>query len=426
LGLVLTPGWEAALSASPSEETLDIAQTKLLSEQGSTRSTRYASTNKIVTIEGKTHVAWLDSISNTMVATCDHASGQWGRPVKVGSGTDNHGGPALTCDSRGHLHVIFGPHADVPFQHCRSARPNDASRWIKLDDFGHHPTYPSAVCDDRDTLHVIYRGGVERGHPFKLIYQQRTSDGAWSEPRALARASAEWKGYTHYHASIAIGADHALHVAYNLYYAGAAKQAGHMMSRDRGKTWHLADGSPLDPPVSAESDAFFARTDGAFKVNNVVCDSKGLPWISLADPRSKACPTIYHHDGSAWSSFCPAKRTSPELPQADLSCNGSLTIDSQDRIYVALTRGSPVVGGSQGDVLLLHSSDRGRSFRCLEVFPPDAKLPHTGLSLERPTGHNSIGTPWLLFSTGEKGPDCFGKGIFHRVHVVGFRTSPGE
>ena len=424
LGLLLAPGWETAVTGSQPDETMEIAEIKLLSEHGSTRATRYAGTNKIVTIDGRTHVAWLDSISNTMVATYDHTSGQWGQPVNVGSGTDNHGGPALTCDRRGYLHVIFGPHADVPFQHGRSARPNDASEWIMLDAFGHHPTYPSAVCDEQDTLHVIYRGGVPRGHPFKLIYQQRTSDGAWTEPRALAGAPADWKGYTHYHASIAIAADQTLHVAYNLYYRGAAKHAGHMMSRDRGKTWELADGSPLDLPVGVASDAFFARTDEAFKVTNVVCDSKGLPWISLADARSKAGPTIYHHDGNAWSSFCPAKRTSGDVPLAELSFQGSLAVDSQDRIYVALTRGTPVVGGITGDVILLYSADRGRSFRCLEVFAPDARLPHTGLSLERRSGHHPVETPWLLFSTGEKGPDCFGKGIFHSVHAVGFRVSP--
>lgn len=73
-------------------------------------------------------------------------------------------------------------------------------------------------------------------------------------------------------------------------------------------------------------------------------------------------------------------------------------------IVVALTLGPHVVGGTRGDVILLYSSDRGRSFRCLGVFPPDFRLPHTGLSLERPTGHHGVKTPWLLFSTGETIP----------------------
>lgn len=410
----------AAVTGAESGVAMEIAQTELLSERGSTRATRYAGTNKIVTVDGKTHVAWLDSISNTMIATYDHASGKWSQPVKVGSGTDNHGGPALTCDSQGYLHLIFGPHGDVPFQHCRSTKPNDASKWIKLDGFGHRPTYPSAVCDKDDTLHVIYRGGVSSG-ALKLIYQRRTPDGVWSEPQALARAAADWKGYTHYHASIVIAADQTLHVAFDLYFAGAAKHAGHMISRDGGKTWEAADGSPLDVPVSVGSSALFASTDEAFKVVNVVCDSTGHPWISLADARSKAGPTICRHDGKKWISFCPAESLVTSIPASELSFTGSLSIDSRDRIYIALTRGMRVVGGISGDVILLYSVDSGRSFRHLVVFPPDVRLPHTGLSLERPTGHNAVETPWLLFSTGEKGPDCFGRGIFHRVHAVQFR-----
>ena len=421
LAMLLCSGSHVPVFAGEQERVLEVVQTKLLSEHGSTRATRYAGTNKIVTVDGKTHVAWLDSISNTMIATYDHAWGRWGQAVTVGSGTDNHGGPALTRDSRGYLHIIFGPHGDVPFQHSRSAEPNDASKWIKLDGFGHHPTYPSAVCDDEDALHVIYRGGVGAGRPFKLLYQRRTKDGVWSEPRGLARPPADWKGYTHYHASITIDVNQTLHVAFDLYYNNAAKHAGHMMSPDRGKTWKLADGSPLNIPAGVGSDAIFATTDGQFKVMNVVCDSKGQPWISLADGRSEAGPTLYHHDGRKWSSFCPAKLTVPRISVSGTAVNGSLSIDSRDGIYVAVTLGTTVVGGIRGHIAMLYSADRGKSFQCLEVFPPDSQLPHTGLSMERPTGHSVIDTPWLLFSTGEKGPDCFGKGIFHTVRAVQFR-----
>lgn len=92
------------------------------------------------------------------------------------------------------------------------------------------------------------------------------------------------------------------------------------------------------------------------------------------------------------------------ITASELSFSGSLSIDLQDRVYIGLTRGVRVVGGISGDVILLYSVDRGRRFRHLAVFPPDSRLPHTGLSLERPTRHNVVETPWLLFSTGQKGP----------------------
>jgi len=426
VGVILAGGFaRAADDTSTENETIEVAHVRLLSEHGSTRAARYATANKIVTLGGKTHVAWLDSVSNTMVATYDHASGEWGPAVHVGSGTDNHGGPALTCDGQGHLHLIFGPHGDAPFQHCRSARPNDATEWVELEGFGHHATYPSAVYDGEDTLHVIYRGGPTRRHPYKLLYQRKPKDGPWSDPRPLVEAPPAWKGYTHYHASIAISPQGTLHVAYDVYFDGAAKRAGHVTSRDRGRTWTLADGTPLDLPVGTESDAFFARTDAAFKVLNCVCDSHDRPWIALGDARTGAGPTVYHHDGQSWQSFCPGKRTSPEIAVGELGYECSITVDRRDGIYVATTLGTTTTGGVHGRVVLLYSNDDGRRFRCVRVFPADPQLPHTGLSLERSAGQHLVDAPWLLFSTGEKGPDCFGRGIYHRVHAVQFRTVLG-
>jgi len=421
LALGAVPGAIAADDSS--QASLLVKQTRLLSEKGSTRATRYAGTNKIVTQGGKTHVAWLDSISDTMVAGYDHALGKWTSAVKVGRGTDNHGGPALSCDSRGYLHIVFGPHGRQPFQHYRSARPNDSASWVRLDGFGHHPTYPSVACDDEDTLHIIYRGD-KQGPPLKLIYQRKPRGGSWSEPRALARAPAQWKGYTAYHASIAVAAGNTLHVAYDIYYNGSAKHAGHMMSRDRGKTWKLADGSLLDLPVTPDSNAFFARTDQALKVLNIACDSKGLPWIGLADGVLKAGPVIYHHDGKKWDSLCPGKLTSPAIAFEKLGSGGTLSIDSQDQLYLSATLGTPVRGGTQGRVVILYSTDHGKQFRLLSVCPPDERLPHTGISMERPGGHHAVGVPWMLFSTGEKGPDCFGKGILHKVRVVELDFGP--
>jgi len=378
---------------------LEVAAVKLLSEHGSTRSTRYAVTNKIVTLDGKTHVAWLDSISQTMVATYEHGADAWADAVKVGDGADNHGGPALTCDSRGFLHVIFGPHTG-PFQHARSASPNDASEWVRLPDFGDQATYPSVVCDDADTLHIVYRGGDD---PRKLLYQRRPKEGAWTRPTALARPGIP-SGYTHYHAALTIARDQSLHISYDLYFNGAAKCAGHMMSRDRGHTWTLADGTVLDPPVTPASQVFFKRTDDALKTVGIVCDSASRPWITVT------ASEIWRHDGSAWHCISLDTTLLRGIDAGKLSGLGPPAIDGADRLYIPALL--------DGRVIVLHSADQGRSFAALDVFPPDVTLPHTGLTVERPTGHHPVAVPWLLFATGEKGPDCFGEGIYQQVRAV--------
>jgi hypothetical protein len=103
-----------------------------------------------------------------------------------------------------------------------------------------------------------------------------------------------------------------------------------------------------------------------------------------------------------------------------------LSIDSEDRLFLIAIQGRSVVGGVQGDVVLFVSEDQGQRFDRLHVFSADRQLPHTGVSLERFTGHHSIDAPWGLFSTGEKGPDCFGHGIHHRVYAVHFRRMAGS
>ncbi len=395
---------------------LAVQSTRLLSERGSTRATAYSGTNKIVTRDGRTHVAWLDSISDTMVATYHRSTDSWSGPVKVGNGTDNHGGPALTCDSEGRLHIFFGPHGEAPFLHYRSAKPNDASQWDKLAGVGANATYPSAVCDDEDTLHMIYRRCEQsREPPFSLIYQQKPRGAGWSAPLILAKAPDDWNGYTCYHHALTIATDNALHIAFNIYYDGRAQAAGHMMSQDRGKTWILADGSPLSLPVKIESNAFFKRTEGALTINNVVCDSKGHPWVSLSLVESDSALRIYHHDGSTWCSLEPDALLSSEVTPGKLDGSGVLSIGQNDRLYL-ITR-------MEGHVILLHADSQAEPFHLTPLFPPDDVLPHAGLTLERPTGHHAVEVPFALFSTGEKGPDCFGRGIFHKVVAMQLRAS---
>ena len=103
----------------------------LLSENGCGRATAYSDANKIITLEDKTHVSWLDSIAEgfrVRVRTLDRKTNQWSPTYTVGEAYDNHGGPALTVDSLGYLHIVYYPHHH-PFRYRRSVRPNDVSEW---------------------------------------------------------------------------------------------------------------------------------------------------------------------------------------------------------------------------------------------------------------------------------------------------------
>ncbi len=82
---------------------------KILSEYGCGRATAYSEFNKIVSIGSKTHVSWLDSEGGKFlvkIAMLDRKSKRWSAVYTVGEAFDNHGGPSLTCDSVGYLHIV--------------------------------------------------------------------------------------------------------------------------------------------------------------------------------------------------------------------------------------------------------------------------------------------------------------------------------
>ncbi len=396
-------------------QSLCVASIKQLSTRGSTRATDYTLSNKIVTIKGKTHVAWLNSISHAMIATYDQTAGTWTAPVRVGTGHDNHGGPALTCDSEGYLHIVFGPHGNAPFTYCRSARPNDSMRWVKQPEVGLNATYPSLVCDEQDTLHLVYRGRrPQTGNC--LLYQRRPKEGQWSEPTALVEPP--HTRYMHYGATLMIGPDNTIHLAYHIYYDGTTHRCGHMMSRDHGETWRLADGRPVVLPITMASDVFFTRcAKGSNDVSGLAVDSEGRPYITLW--RAGVVVELWHFDGAKWSSSAPYRLVSPKI-QAETLLAGHypVAIDSNDRIYIPLS--------IAGHAALLWSGDRGKTFQHIELAPPDEHGPHRGFNFERPTGHHAVTIPWLLFSTGDRGNDCFGEGIFNKVHAVQLSFAAGE
>jgi hypothetical protein len=111
----------------------------------------------------------------------------------VGTGApDPHYLPAITVDSRGHLHAVLGAHHDNLY-YLKSSSPRDASSWssptaiggiVEPNRGGH--TYPSLLCDANDQLHVVTRWAGDYGYKFKLSYN--TGDaitGVWQPQKTL-------------------------------------------------------------------------------------------------------------------------------------------------------------------------------------------------------------------------------------------------
>jgi hypothetical protein len=412
--LIGLAGSAPAQRKDPSTQ-LTVAATHELSDFGSDHAAWYPQANKIVTFRGRTHAAWLDAKFNTMIATYDHASDAWSEAVLVGDGKDNHAGPALTVDREGYLHIVFGPHHH-PFQHARSARPNDATEWVKLPDIGAKATYPSLVCDGSNTLHIIYRTSATV--PISLVYQRLPKGGRWSRPRMLARPPEGHKGYAHFHSSLAIGRDDALHVSYNIWLGDDPRAGGHMKSVDRGDTWALVDGTQLELPITPDKEhAFFRPPAKGLKMNAMAIDSRGHPWITI---NVHGGPELHHHDGEAWRILTPM---CDNWPRELTTWRWHVSVDPRDRVYLLGNLGPRVTigdySGGQGGIVVLRSTDRGQTFRPIEVLPSNEERPYTGLSIERDTGHNDAETPHLLIQQATE------KGDIHKVIAARLQW-PGE
>ena len=168
----------------------DPVRSFLLSRQGCGRATGYAESNKIVTWRRRTHVAWLDSPPEgfrVRVRSCDRDTGEWSPMVTVGHAYDNHGGPALTVDSAGYLHLVYFPHHH-PMCYRRSRRPGDASEWEDEIRFGERLTYPTLLCGADDTLVLSARRRFA-DRPWEVELWERPPDARWQRRRVLLRVA---------------------------------------------------------------------------------------------------------------------------------------------------------------------------------------------------------------------------------------------
>ena len=161
----------------------------LLSSEGSGRATAYLESPKIISYQGKTHVAWLDTPKEGFrirIRTLDQKSGKWSETWRIGEAVDNHGGPALTIDGKGYLHVLFYSHHH-PFRYRRSVRPNDASEWTPYEEFGLNLTYPALVCAKDGTLIMTARRSYEE-QPWELEMWSKKPGEKWARNQAVLRS----------------------------------------------------------------------------------------------------------------------------------------------------------------------------------------------------------------------------------------------
>lgn len=392
----------------------------LLSSEGCGRATGYAEANRIVSSAGKTHAAWLDSSSKgfrVRIATFDRKSGRWSKTYTVGGAKDNHGGPALTIDSEGYLHIVYFTHHD-PFRYRRSRRPNDASEWEEEIHFGQRLTYPTLVCGRDDTLYLTARRSFS-DRPWQVELWEKRPDHDWAHVGPLL--TSRHKGYAHFQESLAWGRDHrTLHLCCRFHELsdkssyGRLQTVAYMQSDDFGRTWKRSDGSLLTHPITPENveiiekggvDAERTLRAGCLAVSpsgkpyllySVVENEKGESWIATPD------------ESGGWKRV----RLNDHLPDKWKSLNlimaGGLSTDRAGTLHgVAQLQTGPRRGKSWGDptneVVAFQFTGQGDvRFKAISQF--DENRSHWLPSIERPTGHNQVNSPpAILFTAGPPG-----------------------
>ena len=117
---------------------------------------------------------------------------------------------------------------------------------------------------------------------------------------------------------------------------------------------------------------------------------------------------MLHWNRKEWNIIKPAENIVAVKEIDAIGVEGCLTIDTKGHLYLAAY--------PENDLVVLKTKDKGMSFEVCTVIPRVGSEPIMGPNLERPTGHNSVDNPWLIFYRGNRGTDCIGEGIKNDVY----------
>ena len=388
----------------------------LLSEHGCGRATGYAEASKVVRWKDKIHVGWLDSVDGEFrvrVRTLDRSEGTWSDRYTIGPAYDNHGGPAMTVDSEGYLHLAYYPHHHQ-MRYRRSVRPNDASEWTEEQKFGPPAmTYPTLVCGPDDALYLTCR--VSGDDAWRVMLFEKQPGGEWQKVNTLMMS--RYGGYAHFQEALAWGPDHrTLHLACRMYEKGGQFQTvGYLKSTDFGRSWQRADGTAVELPVTADAiDALASTSSGksglSLRCGGVAVDSDGTPHVLYSRCTGGSVRAfVASPDDDGWK----ARKVHPKGAAGDrkwqLSTPGGISFGPGDTLYLALTALPTDLdctkswGHPAGEVTWLTSEDGGRSFTGRVVSSVDPEAPHWLPNLQHPTGHDRVESPALIYTAGPAG-----------------------
>lgn len=392
-----------------------------LSTQGCGRATGYAETNKIVSKDDKTHVSWLDSTPEgfrVRVRTFDKRTGQWSSACTVGEAYDNHGGPALTIDSKGFLHIIYYPHHHA-MRYRRSVNPNDASAWTDEVLFGEKCTYPTLLCGPDDVLYFTCRRSFSDAFWQAELWTKAPGED-WKGPRPIL--TGRYPGYTHFQESLYWGEDQKIiHLCCRIHEKtdqgsyGRIQTVGYLQSRDLGKTWQTFAGVQLETPVDAgridiieEGGLDFGKV---LRAGAMAVDGRGTPHLVYSIEQNNHAESFLARPDSkgGWEKTLLNQYLPKRWQDWSMLMPGGVSFNQKGKMFVVFQlaqwpAGESSWGHPSCEIGMLTARKPYADFSFELLSEENREIPHWLPSIERATGYHPIRRkPAVLFTAGSRG-----------------------
>lgn len=402
-GYAVSPVFAGCLSKSDDQ----VPEQFQLSEDGSGRATGYAEANKIVTADGNTHVAWLDSIEKgfrVRIRTLNRSNGSWSETYTIGEAYDNHGGPALTIDSEGYLHAAYYPHHH-PMRYRKSVNPHDASEWTEPESIGEQTTYPTLVCGSDNTLYLSCRESATDRWKVDLYRKSATELGHWEGPQTLIQARKP--GYAHFQEALSWGPEHQkLHLTSRIHEQRNENDPPqetliYLESPDGGRTWYGYRGAVLDLPVTADrADKLIEggrrEDEPSIRCGNLAIDSNGTSYTVYSMDTETYLAWL---ENDTWVRRSLNKILRKEQQELGLTLPGNISINDRNQWIVVATTGEfeaaeqdTIWGHPRSEIVIFRGSTQDKTGHIENriVSQKQEDVANWLPNVEHDTGHHTV------------------------------------
>lgn len=242
------------------------------------------------------YAVWVDPAGMPVVGKRPRPGAAWetfdlgsipGNPLRAPTRRDDHNVYAVGVDASGYLHVAGNMHGDR-LRLVRSTQPGDVRSWRPERMVGQDEgavTYPVFVRRLDGTLLFVYRDG---GSGSGSIYLNELRPGADTWSRVAELIDGEASGESPYLTRVAVDRRGWIHLM--VVWRGTTdpetnNDLSYARSRDGGRSWERADGSPLGLPFTHGTADLVLDTrpagSGLANAGGLAVDGKGRPHAIL-------------------------------------------------------------------------------------------------------------------------------------------------